>query len=275
MADAELRRAAVAGVMESTQARWRDPRSSCPGALVLMHRDPWACAGWGVFDSEGRPKSALYGLARAWSPVAVMLFDDGLNGLRVVVCNDPATPLVCELEVELLRYDGTVVDRVAVPVELAGHASFDRSVDRLLGGFVDSSYAYRFGPRGFDLCVARLRVEGLSSEEASEAIHLPLSAGLRPREPIGLSAEWADEEDAILEVTTEVFAQTVSIEIEGGVAQDNFFHLAPGRTRRIRVRPHGREPLGGGTLGALNAERSSVVDAPLDGRSRPRGRTAR
>lgn len=250
---AAMRRAASAEVMHRTQATWRDPGSGCGGSLVWLHRDPWACAGWGVIDALGRPKSGYYGLRRAWAPIAISVLDDGLNGLRLQLHNDRDQAFEAEVEVVLMRYDGTLIREHREPVEVPARGHLDTSIDAWLGGFVDSSHAYRFGAREFNLCVARLLpTDGASSFESSsvvspEAIHWPLDWPLeqasRGRSSVGLRAEWVEARPAAghdgiatLEICADQFVPSVSLAVEGGWPEDNFFALAPDRVRRVRIR---------------------------------------
>lgn len=256
---AALSRATSAEIMQRTQATWRNSASTCDGSLVWLHRDPWPCAGWGVIDSEGRPKSAFYGLKRAWTPVAIAVRDDGLNGLRVSVYNDRALTLETELEIVLMRLDGTLVRQFREGLEVPPRSSIDASVDRLLGGFVDSSYAYRFGDREFEICVARLWGNGDAAADPAlsrpvEAIYWPLELGLLPKQDVGLRGRWTHSgpAGATLEIHADRFVQGVSLEVRGGLPEDNFFHLAPDQGRQIKIAATGTKLAG--SIRALNAE---------------------
>lgn len=264
-----LLRATVASLMERAQGHLRDPEADCGGALVLNHRDPWQSAGWGVFDSTGQPKSGWYGLARAWAPVAVRLFDDGLNGLRVSITNDRPSPLETRLEVALLRLDGLVIDSAQRMVRIEAHSMFARSLDSILGGFQDSSQAYRFGPPAFDLALARISGAEQPDGIGLEAVHLPPNQGLLARTNLGLEVhgESQEEEDPVLVLSTDSFAQVVTIEAQGALPSDNWFSLAPGYARRIRLaRTHDEMP-GPARIRALNSDRVVGVSAPQSAES--------
>jgi beta-mannosidase len=202
-----------------------------------------------VIAADGRPKSAWYGLARAWAPLAVAILDEGLNGLRVRIQNDRPSAVSGMLEVCLVRLDGTVIESQSRPLRVPPRRAFLTSVDHWLGGFVDSSYAYGFGPPGFDVAVARFRPDGGECEHEGawdpvglEAVHLPVARGRLPAEELGLRARWCDgwqgAEPAtrVLVIETDRFAQTVAIDGGLGVPGDNFFHLVPGHPRRVVLR---------------------------------------
>ena len=75
----------------SSSARCRSfgrRESPCSGALTWLWADPWAGAGWGSIDVDGRPKSAWYGMRRASRPVAIALTNEGLDGVDLHVWND-------------------------------------------------------------------------------------------------------------------------------------------------------------------------------------------
>jgi beta-mannosidase len=245
-----LSNAAVGEAMLATFSEWRRPESSCRGGLVLWLRDLWAGAGWGVIDALGRPKSAYYYLARAMAPQALLLTDEGLNGLHLHLLNERATPLATRVGVALYRDGEVLVERAECDVHIAARGAHRTSVEELLGHFCDPTYAYRFGPPGFDLVVAHITN---AAGEQLDAFHLPLGA-LRPVErELGLTAHFKDKDGApgVL-VSTRKFAQCVALDVPGYLPEDDYFHLAPGRSRFIPLRPHGPKGPARGTLGAIN-----------------------
>jgi beta-mannosidase len=142
----EISRVTTGEMMSRTFAEWRSRRSHCGGALVWFLKDLWPGAGWGILDSDAAPKACFYYLQRAWRSRAVMITDEGLDGLHFHVVNETERPLAGTLELALLR-DGRVVTaqaRVGCQVDPRGLATFGS--EELLGGFHDTAYAYRFGP---------------------------------------------------------------------------------------------------------------------------------
>ena len=77
------------------------PGRTCAGALVLALRDLRPGAGWGVIDALGRPKAPWFALRRVLRPVAVLLTDEGLNGLRLHLVNDTDTEVDGVVRIEL------------------------------------------------------------------------------------------------------------------------------------------------------------------------------
>jgi beta-mannosidase len=149
----ELSRQVTGEVMAAVLTEWRRPGSSCRGALILMLRDLWPSPGWGVIDSEGRPKSALRALAPVLAPLAVLICDEGLNGLFIHVVNDGPEEVADTLEVELL---GTGAPEIVKREVVVGpHSTQTLSLDGLLNGFRDVGWVYRFGPPSIDSVTAR------------------------------------------------------------------------------------------------------------------------
>ncbi len=174
----DLGRAAVAHVMGEALAEWRRPGSPCAGALVVGLRDLRPGAGWGPIDALGRPKAPWFTLAAACRPVAVLLTDEGLNGLAVHLVNDTAVPVAGRLTLALHSGDHCL-ETADTPVEVPPRGGVTLSSSALLDGFRDITYAYRFGPRRYELVVAELVDE--AGATLSRATYLPGG----PARPVG------------------------------------------------------------------------------------------
>jgi beta-mannosidase len=105
-------------------------------------------AGWGILDSEGRPKCAYWFLKRALAPCAIWTTDEGLNGIDIHVANDGSAPLEAWLRVALYRLGEQRVQESDVPIKIPGRTARTFGVEHILGRFADASYAYRFGAPG-------------------------------------------------------------------------------------------------------------------------------
>jgi beta-mannosidase len=216
-----------------------------------------------VVDAEGAPKAAYHYCRRALAPLAVHLSDEGGNGLVVHVVNDGATPVVGELELSLWRDGEVSVGRAVRAYEVPSHGALEIAAASLLDGFVDLSYAYRFGPPPCDLVVARFA--------GAEAFHFPVGLPTARELDLGLAAELRrrDDGDLDLAIRTRRFAQSISLDFEGALPDDDFFHLAPGSERVVRIRPahpeQGRAQrarVEGGTCSALNCSSVLTVKPP-------------
>ena len=259
----ELGRAANAHLVERVLTEWRRPGSPCDGALVLALNDLRAGAGWGVVDAAGRPKAPWYVLRRVLAPVAVLLVDEGLNGLDIHVVNDTAEEVRGHLRIELLAHGATVVERgeVAVEVPARGHVSL-RAED-VLGGWRDVTYAYRFAPPGHDAVVATLR-RASDTHALAQAVHLPLGQARAREQSVGLSAVARPRDDGAwaLDVSAQRLAQWVAVRVPGFVPEDSWFHLPPGTARTLELRP---EPAVLEALSQAGASRGAGTSGAKDG----------
>jgi beta-mannosidase len=236
----ELGRVVTGETMLATLAEWRRAGSECRGALVWLLRDFWTGAGWGVIDALGRPKAAYYFLKRAFSPVALVAIDEGMNGLSLHAINDGPEAINAELRLVLYRLGEIPVAEGTAPVSIAAHGATEVTADALLGRFVDTTYAYRFGPPNHDLVVASL-VDSTNRERIGQAFFFP--CGYLPQRFCDLGVEAFAERSAPGEwrvtVRTKKFAQAVSFDARGFVADDDFFHIEPGGERVVTLRGSG------------------------------------
>lgn len=260
-----LSRATSAEVMEQTFAEWRRPGSPTSGALVWLLQDLAPGAGWGVIASDGEPKAAWHGLARAFRPVQVMMTDEGVNGLAIHLINERPVPLSAHLELTCWRDGQVAVVKVSRAVALQAHGSASLSAFDLLGRFFDISYAYRFGPPGHDATTAVLRDE--AGTVLAEAFHFPLGRG-HERHELGLRAALErDGEGWSLAISCRRLAQSVHIVDADWRPEESWFHLAPGVPKRVRLKPRGENPTRpNGEVRAANAV-ERVLYAPVDGGS--------
>jgi beta-mannosidase len=249
-----LSRVTTGEVMARTLAEWRRPHSACRGALIWFYRDLWPGAGWGVVDATGAPKAAYYYVKRASKNVALLVTDEGLNGLLLHVVNETATPLACEVRIALYRDGETLVESGSKVEQVPARASTVLRGAALLPSFVDLTYAYRFGPPGHDVTVVTL-VDAKSGETLDQSFHFPTGLGAFVPVDLGLEGTLVEVEPGRYAVTvrTRRFALAVSIAVDGCVADDNYFHIAPGGERTVMlVRRSGQGRLQG-WLHALNA----------------------
>jgi beta-mannosidase len=231
----DVARATSAEVMEATFAEWRRSGSRTRGGLVWNFQDLWPGAGWGIVDSLGEPKAAYYGLKRAFKAVTVLLTDEGNNGLWVHLVNETALAKPVHLNLRCLRDGATPVMRATRKFVLQPRSTMAVSATELWGGFFDTTYAYRFGEPSHDVTVAQL----YDAEDTliAEAFHFPLGRGCA-RYDLGLETELVRSGDAwMLNLSTQRLAQSVHIKDAFYRAEDNWFHLAPGHTRCIRLTP--------------------------------------
>ncbi|HEY1908297.1 MAG TPA: hypothetical protein VGG91_19760, partial [Myxococcaceae bacterium] len=139
-------RLTTAEVMASAISEWRRHGSRCAGALVWFLRDLWPGAGWGVIDSTGLPKAAYWGLRRVFSSHALLLTDEGTNGLALHLVNEGAEPVRGTVRLVLYRNHEHPVATGSSEVEVPARGTLQLWAEGLLGRFVDVGHAFRFGP---------------------------------------------------------------------------------------------------------------------------------
>ena len=255
----ELSRAAASETMAVVQHQLRPRSSGCAGALIWMFRDMHDAPGLGIVDARGLPKAPYYALKRAWASVALWCIDSGMDGVTLVVANDRPVPLAAELRVALYRANGTIVEAATVPIELPAHGESERCVEQVLGHFVDSSYAFRFGAPSHTLVAAWL-MQGTTV--LARTFHLPLGLRCTRRDDLELHGELRPlaNGDLELKVSSNLFAQCVRIDAPGFRANDDGFHLAPKEAHDVTLTKLAtRGPVTAVRLSALNASRHFEV----------------
>ncbi len=251
-------------VMAEVFGEWRRARSGCNGGIVLWSRDLATGSGWGLLDDRGRPKVAWHLLRRALAPVAVWTTDEGLNGIAIHASNDGAEPLEARLRVALYRDFEVRVGEAHELLRLEPRAVVERSVEGLLGRFVDVSFVYRFGPPQQDLVVTTLEV---GDETVARDFRFPVG---RPRErfsasELGLhvSASWDHASPAAtLTVNAARFVYGVRLSMPGYLPSDDAFNVEPGRAVSVSLRPAGGpDSCAKVSLGALNL--AETIEVPV------------
>jgi beta-mannosidase len=219
--------------MRRTMGEWRRADSGCAGALILHFADLVPGPGWGLRDSEGRPKSAWYALRQVCAPLAVHIVDEGMPGLDIRMWNDAPDDVAATVEVTLYAAGQTPVGSASREVTLPAHGEVAREVEDLVGAFRDVGWNYRFGPPSADVVHAVLRTA--DGREVSD-VFLPAGPARDTEPEIGLTASIVDlgEDECLVEVSTRRFAQYVAFDANGWIASDAWFHLAPGQRRTVR-----------------------------------------
>jgi beta-mannosidase len=150
-------------------------------------------------------------------------------------------------------------------IELPPHGGLTLPVFELLGAFFDVSYAYRFGPAGHELTVARFEDE--NGVVLAEAVHV-LPGAMTARRDVGLTAR-LDRSEEGWQLVLACRRAAYHVDIAGDAAfrpQDNGFHLLPGRERTVRLfGPADADPAG--MVTALNADKGAAYwpERPVSG----------
>ena len=256
-----LSRVVSGEVMKRVYAQWRAPHDPCAGGLVWFARDLWPGAGWGVLDSDGQPKPAYWALKRAWAPQAVVLTDEGMDGVALHALNEGDTLLDATLEVELLK-GGRVVTRASAPVLVPARGAVTRSVDAIAGFFTDHANAYRFGPPKGDVVAVRLR-RNADGAILSADCHFPTGLALGPASAQPQVAATLDPRgDVRVEIDAPAFLQSVRLVAPGFLPDDNYFHVVPGTRKTVHLRRIDPTARFEGTLEALNLGSALPLPGP-------------
>jgi beta-mannosidase len=250
----DLSRVTVGEVMSASFAEWRRQRSVCNGALIWFLRDFWPGAGWGIVDAQGSPKSVYYYLKRALQPIAINLSDEGCNGVYVHVINDSHLQLSAAISVSLFRHGEILITQAQREVIVAAHAAIELPLLDWFEGFMDLSYAYRFGPRSHDLIVATMH----NQNGQVLAQHFMFNHTLTIENDLGLtaSARSLPNGDAEIVLQSRRFARAVTIQCDGFEASDQYFNLAPSVAHSVSLKRTGDKDRVAGTVRALNASNS-------------------
>jgi len=258
----ELSRAVVADVIGAVFSEWRREGSTCSGGIVWNLLDVRPGAGWGVLDVLGAPKSALHGLARVLQPVQALILDEGLDGLDVHLVNETAREIRARVELACLRDGAVKIAGGSRDLVLQPRSVQRVSSNALIGAFFDIAYAYRFGPRAHDATHVVLR-DTDTGAVLSEAFHFP-DPSIGERRDIALHAAVEKDDDGwSLVVGTDQLARWVHVVDPNYYARIDWFHLAPGSTRRIPLaaRHANVRAAPEGDVAAINAMRSATYRA--------------
>jgi beta-mannosidase len=236
-----LGRLASAEAMAASFAEWRRPGSNCSGALVLMLRDFWAGAGWGVVDDAGAPKACWHALKRILQPLTLFITDEGVNGLFLHVANETGHPQAVEIALDAWRGGDVKVACGTLDLTVAARSAQSIPAVQLLDHFMDLGYAYQFGPRPCDAVIATLRTAG--GERLARAFHFPGGLPADAEPDVGLAAEIAATGMETVQVTvrTKRLALGVHFDMPGFIADDEHFHLPPAGEARVTL--HGSGPV--------------------------------
>ncbi|MEJ2392814.1 MAG: glycoside hydrolase family 2 protein [Gammaproteobacteria bacterium] len=233
-----LSRITTGEVMAQVFAEWRSAYSQCGGGLVWFYKDLWQGAGWGILGSDNQPKACYRYLQRVWQPQTVILTDEGLDGVHAHVINEKADPLVCRLELQLLRGGRVVTARAEQALTVSPRSTVTLGSDALLQGFYDVGYYYRFGPPKHDVVIASLLDK--EGHSLAEAFYFPGERQIAKQHQITLVAEATVLEtgEYLLELESDTLLQAVHFDIKGYIASDEYFHLIPGQRRRIKLKKY-------------------------------------
>jgi beta-mannosidase len=184
--------------------------------------------------------------------------DQGVNGVAIHTANDRPEPLRAVLRVALYRDRETSVAEAHDELEIEPHGAVERTVEGLVGRFVDAAWAYRFGPPAQDLIVASLESENeraLLSQSFFFPAERPTTRQAAERLDLTAAAHRSADGTVELIVRSRTLAFGVRIHAPGFTPADDAFSIEPGGQRMIALYPEASgSDFRGGTVTALNLE---------------------
>ena len=181
-----------------------------------------------------------------------MLTDEGTNGVDVHVANDGGTDRAFIVEIACLRDGVQPVVRGTRTIMVPARRGITLPATDLFGAFFDTAYAFRFGPPAHNVTVARLKEEG-GQRLVAEAFHFPLGRTEALTRAALTAVVSEDEGRWLLTLSADRLAQSVHIEVPGFRPSDNWFHLAPGDAKTVRLVALGSAEKPAGSVSALNS----------------------
>jgi beta-mannosidase len=150
------------------------------------------------------------------------------------VINETETALDLTVQVSCLRDGRQIVVGGGRDLVVEARAKQKIACTDLFGAFFDTSYAFRFGPPSHDVTVAQLTASDTGALIA-EAFYFPLgrTKAFHDAEITALAVQ--EGEDWFLDLSSDRLAQSVQVDFEAYRAEDDWFHLSPGGSRRVRL----------------------------------------
>jgi beta-mannosidase len=252
----DLSRMVTGEVMAEVMGEWRREGSTCRGALVLWLTDMAPGAGLGILDSERRPKACYHHLRRALAPVAVWMTGETTAGVAIHLANDGPDPVLTTLRVALYRRGEAEVAGAEETLTLAPHATARRTVEGMIGSFLDAAWAYRFGPPAAEAIVASLLGDD-RTRPISSAVHFPAGPPTErlPAASLGVSgrARHAASGDVIVSLSSRALLYGARVRLAGYEPEDDLFCVEPGHARHLTLsRPPQARASGPVSVTALN-----------------------
>ncbi|UCD64834.1 MAG: hypothetical protein JSW34_05210 [Candidatus Zixiibacteriota bacterium] len=193
-----------------------DGNRRCWGNMIWRLNDSWPIIYWSAIDYYLEPKIPFYFLRRAYASILIS-FEQTRDEIAVWVVNDSPEPVSGKFQVERLRFDGKSRGQIETQIEIEPGRAKRCLITTELGPiylrneFLHATFAERdatyllIGERYLHLPEAKLTASVFGGK---------------------------------IEITTDVFARTVTLEadgVTGAVFEDNFFDMVPGQKRTIEI----------------------------------------
>lgn len=189
----------------------------CWGNMVWRLNDCWPIIYWSVIDYYLEPKIPFYYLSRAYEPVLVS-FERAEDYIAVWIVNDSPDPAKGTLVVEKLDFSGKILGTMTTEALVSPGESL-RCLDLTELGPISLREEF--------LRARFLNREAICVLGAERYLHLPVAV---------LEARLKGN---AIEVSSDTFVRQVTLTVDGttgAVFEDNYFDLAPGVKRTVRIR---------------------------------------
>lgn len=111
-------------VIKTAMEAHRRQKPYCWGSLVWQHNDCWPVASWSGRDYYGRWKAQHYFTRKSFADVLVSpVSEDNGKTVQIYVVSDRLKYFNGTLEVEIRKFDGTLIHRLQKPVKVAANSS--------------------------------------------------------------------------------------------------------------------------------------------------------
>jgi len=251
-------------MMSRVMQEWRSSHSSCAGALIWFLKDLRPGAGWGIIDSNNRPKAAYYFLKQCWQPVSIAITDENLNGLHFHVINESADSISGNLILRVIKNGNVEVLKGSIPISVgAGNTDHFEST-KILSQFFDVNYCYKFGPLDHDV----VSIELIDNEQNIICDNYfffdSYDVARYPHASVDVEASNLANDCIKLKIQTSHFLYRVNLDLPDYMPDDNFFNVMPGRVKNVIIRPMDKVPNRfRGYLSALSLDDEIRIASPL------------
>ena len=195
------------------------------GSLFWQLNDCWPGTSWSVIDYYLIPKASYYYARRFYHPVLLSLDHDPGQPLHIWVVNDLLTDYEDDVQLEVYRFDGTLLRSVTQTVRVAANTA------QSIATFTEDSLLHGCPP---EQTIVRLR--SLRQQAPANTFFLRDHKDLQlPQDP-GLQVE-VDPNAGTITIRSQRVARCVRLELPAKtvVYSDNYFDLLPGESVQIRA----------------------------------------
>ena len=215
---------------------WRSTDNHCRGGLLWFYKDLVAGPGWGLIDSDNKPKAAYFAIRHAFFPLGIFLEDKGLNGFHIHIINETSSSRNITIEIKAYRKGNILTLEGSTEIILDARDNKTLIADEILEYFSDANYAYRFGPVQHEIIHVRL-LDTATGEHIDDDSYFPITHNMpilkKPEIEVTFIKKEIDE--IFLRLCSTSFLQFVRLDLKTHQSEDNYFHLAPNSPRDIRL----------------------------------------